>query len=83
MRGVELTLEERESISRGLAENLSHRMIAVWLDRNQSVISREVSRNGGNAGYRAADAQRRADGQRRRPKAFKLETRVRLRDVVA
>ena len=83
MRGVELTLEEREAISRGLAEGLSHRMIAARLDRNQSVISREVARNGGNAGYRAADAQKRADERRRRPKAFKLETHVRLHDAVA
>ncbi|MBX6388156.1 MAG: IS30 family transposase [Frankia sp.] len=83
MRGVELTLEERESISRGLAEKLSHRVIAARLCRNQSVISREVSRNGGNTGYRAADAQRRADEQRRRPKAFRLEMHARLHDAVA
>jgi IS30 family transposase len=83
VRGVELTLDERESISRGLAEELSHRVIAARLDRNQSVISREVSRNGGNAGYRAADAQKRAEEQRRRPKAFKLETHIRLHDAVA
>ncbi|MEX5638127.1 helix-turn-helix domain-containing protein [Parafrankia sp. FMc2] len=56
MHGVGLTLDERESISRGLAKELSHRVIATRLDRNQSVISREVSRNGVNIGYRAADA---------------------------
>lgn len=83
MRGVELTLEDRESISRGLAVELSHRAIGVLLDRSQSVISREVARNGGNASYRAADAQRRAEENRRRPKVFKLEKDRRLHDAVA
>ncbi|MEX5713943.1 IS30 family transposase [Parafrankia sp. FMc6] len=80
---MELTLEDRESISRGLAVELSHRAIGVLLDRSQSVISREVARNGGNASYRAADAQRRAEENRRRPKVFKLEKDRRLHDAVA
>ena len=53
MRGVELTLEDRESISRGLAAELSHRAIGKQLGRSQWVISREVARNGGNTCYRA------------------------------
>lgn len=61
MRGVELTLEERESISKGVAAELSHRAIGVLLNRDQSVIIREVSREGGNANCRAADTQRRAE----------------------
>jgi IS30 family transposase len=76
-------LEDRESISRGLAAELSHRAIGVLLNRSQSVVSREVCRNGGNANYRAADAQRRADEQRRRPKPFRLGTHARLHDEVA
>ncbi|MEX5638135.1 IS30 family transposase, partial [Parafrankia sp. FMc2] len=80
---MELTLEDRESISRGLAAELSHRAIGVLLNRSQSVISREVTRNGGNVNYRAADAQRRAQENRRRPKAFKLEKDRRLHDAVA
>jgi IS30 family transposase len=76
-------LDDRESISRGLVSDLSHRTIATMLNRGQSVISREISRNGGNAYYRAADAQKRADEQRRRPKLFKLEKHVRLHDEVA
>ncbi|WP_462183491.1 IS30 family transposase, partial [Frankia sp. AgKG'84/4] len=80
---MELTLEDRESISRGLAAELSHRAIGTLLNRSQSVISREVTRNGGNADYRAADAQRRAQENRRRPKMFKLEKGRRLHDAVA
>jgi len=53
VRGVELTLEDRESISRGLAAELSHRAIGKQLGRSQWVISREVARNGGNTCYRA------------------------------
>jgi IS30 family transposase len=47
------------------------------------VISREVARNGGNANYRAADAQQRTQENRRRPKMFKLEKDRRLHDAVA
>ncbi|WP_368861434.1 helix-turn-helix domain-containing protein [Frankia tisae] len=75
MRGRELTLAEREEISRGLAAELSHRVIAVRLERSQSIVSREVNRNGGNSGYRAAEAQKRADAQRRRPKISSLSRR--------
>jgi transposase, IS30 family len=83
MRGVELTLEDRESISRGLAAELSQRAIAGLLNRSQSVVCREIARNGGAADYRAADAQRRAEVTRRRPKLFKLERDRRLHDEVA
>lgn len=83
MRGQELTFADREEISRGLAANLSHQEIASRTRRYQSVISREVKRNGGNIRYRAADAQRRAAGQRRRPKIRKLAACRRLHDAVA
>ena len=83
MRGQELTFADREEISRGLAADLSHHEIASRMNRHQSVISREVNRNGGNARYRASDAQRRADEQRRRPKVFKLAASRRLHDAVA
>jgi len=52
------------------------------LDRHHSTITREVDRNGGRQEYRAVDAQRRADGNRPRPKARKLETSQRLHDAV-
>ena len=74
---------DREEISRGLAANLSHNEVASRLGRHQSVVSREVKRNGGDGRYRAADAQKRADGKRRRPKVFKLAANRRLHDAVA
>ena len=49
-----LTLFEREEISRGLRVQLSLRAIALQLKRAPSTISREVRRNGGRAGCRAA-----------------------------
>ncbi|WP_352231662.1 helix-turn-helix domain-containing protein, partial [Actinokineospora sp. NBRC 105648] len=48
-----LTLAEREEISRGLAESLEYREIAVLIGRGPSVVSREVARHGGREGYRA------------------------------
>src|SRR5919107_833641 len=51
-----LMLSDREEISRGLAEGLEYKAIAAGLGRDPSVISREVSRHGGRAAYRAATA---------------------------
>jgi IS30 family transposase len=42
-----LMSSDREEISRGLAEGLQFKEIAHRLDRDLSVISREVSRHGG------------------------------------
>ena len=56
-----LSSEEREEISRGLAEKLSIREIAGRLDRLPSTISREIHKGGCNKyTYRAQRAQRRA-----------------------
>ena len=63
-----LSLEEREEISRGLAEGVSLRDIAMRLGRAPSTISREVAHNGGRANYRALKADRRAWDLARRPK---------------
>ena len=52
MRGKALMAEERDEILRGICENLSDRSIVTGLGRNQSVISREITRNGGRDGYR-------------------------------
>jgi hypothetical protein len=49
-----LSLSEREEISRGLSIKHSLCAIARQLGRAASTISREVWRNGGLAGYRAA-----------------------------
>ena len=45
MRGKILTVEERDEILRGICESLSDHSIATGLGRNQSVISREITRN--------------------------------------
>lgn len=63
-----LTLSDREEISRGLAEGLEFKQIALLLGRDPSVISREVGRHGGRADYRAAAADEAARSCRARPK---------------
>jgi transposase, IS30 family len=49
-----LTLADREEISRGLAELLEYKEIAVRIGRDPSVVSREVARHGGGDRYLAA-----------------------------
>ena len=57
---------ERDFIHRHLIEGRSRRWIATELGRPASAISREVSRNRGEAGgYDALDAGRAALGRRR------------------
>jgi IS30 family transposase len=82
LRGKVLTCEDREEISRHLAEGLSIRDIGRRLDRNPSVVSREVSRNGSRGRYRAVHAQQRADELVVRPKPYKLFECRRLHDEV-
>jgi len=68
-----LSIEEREELSRGLAEGLSMTQIARRLHRSPSTVSREVERNCGYRGrYRAVAADRRAVLRARRPKPAKL-----------
>jgi transposase, IS30 family len=83
-RHEQLRFEEREVISRELSRNpgCSSRSLGKILDRHHSTIAREIDRNGGPQEYRAVDAQRRADENRPRPKARKLETSQRLHDAV-
>ena len=59
-RYTRLADQERESISRGLAQHKPIRQIAKELDRFPSTISREVRRNRGKTGYRAFSASSRA-----------------------
>ena len=73
-----LTLAEREEISRGLRAELSLRSIARHLRRAPSTISREVSRNGGRACYRAVPSDQAAWDRALRPKPCKLAWRPRL-----
>jgi transposase, IS30 family len=63
-----LCMEEREEISRGIAEGLSDRVIATRLGRNQSVVWREIAHNGGRLDYRAYQAAERAEQAACRPK---------------
>src|SRR6201982_2399829 len=70
-----LTLSEREEISRGIAVHRSARSMAGWLGRSPSTVSREISRNGGYDGYRAALADDKAWARARPPKRCKLGTK--------
>lgn len=63
MPGGRLTQQERQQIALGLADGLAYAEIARRLERPTSTITREVTRNGGPAGYRAEVAQR-ATGHR-------------------
>jgi IS30 family transposase len=78
-----LTAAEREEISRGLAAGASLRAVASRIGRAPSTISREVARNGGEARYRAADADERAWDRARRPKKCLLATNRELCSIVA
>ena len=67
-----LSLSDREEISRGLSVQKSLRSIARHLGRAPSTISREVSRNGGSADYRATASDQAAWVRALRPKVCKL-----------
>jgi IS30 family transposase len=77
-----LTLIDREEISRGLAEDLLFTEIAVRIGRDPSVVSRDVARHGGRAGYRGVVADQAACAARERPKLLAVERSPRLRAVV-
>jgi transposase, IS30 family len=77
-----LTETDREEISRGIAENLEGKVIAARIGRCPSVVSREISRHGGRARYRAVAARRVAAERRRRPKPRKLDADPQLRSEV-
>lgn len=78
MPGTRLSFEERCEIGRGLHQGWSLRFIAAGLGRPCSTVAREVGRNGGPSGYRAAYAQHRWNHTKRRPKPFRLEVNRRL-----
>ena len=75
----QLSLSEREEISRGLAAGDSMRSIAARLGRAPSTVSRELARNGGRGSYRAHIAERDAWQRARRPQRSKLAVNERLR----
>jgi transposase, IS30 family len=76
-------VEERDEILRGICEGVSDRVIAARLGRCQSVVSREIVRNGGRGGYRVHSAQERFERLRARPKVRKLVADRCLHDAVA
>src|SRR6202050_5027375 len=78
-----LTLAEREDISRGIASGSPIREIARGLDRAGSTVSREISRHGGRAVYRAHEANDQAWDWAMRPKQCRLGVHRRLRNRVA
>jgi IS30 family transposase len=78
-----LTLAEREDISRGIASGLSTREMAGRLGRAASTVSREITRHGGRAAYRAHEADRQAWVSALRPKRCLLALNRKLRDIVA
>lgn len=78
-----LSLSEREEISRWLSMRRSLRSIARHLGRSASTISREVNRNGGADGYRAAGSDQAAWDRARRPKLCKLACHPFLRRTVS
>jgi IS30 family transposase len=78
-----LTLPEREEISRGIAAGESARAIARRVGRSPATICREIARHGGRTRYRAAEADRRAWRNARRPHACKLALNPGLCDLVA
>jgi IS30 family transposase len=78
-----LTLAEREEISRTVVAGHSMRSIAVQLGRAPSTISREIKRNGGQACYRASQAEESAWDRGRRPKTCKLAQNRALARLVA
>jgi IS30 family transposase len=72
-RGHRLNLVERVEIMRGLAAGLSHAEIGRRIERDRTVIWREVTRNGNADGdYHALMAHARANQKAKRPKPFKL-----------
>ena len=72
MPGSRLTLVERVEIWVGIVGGESAARIGRRLGRDRSTISREIGANGGREGYRAGEAQVRAERLARRPKPFKL-----------
>lgn len=78
-----LSHEERVAIADLHRAGLNSRAIAAQVGRSPSTVSRELARNSAPDGrYRAASAQQRAAGRRRRPRARRLEVDPVLRGFV-
>jgi IS30 family transposase len=73
-----LSLDEREEISRGLAQGERNAAIARRLGRDRATVGRELHRHGGRARYRATVADAAAWAAARRPKPCRLGQSPRL-----
>ncbi len=82
MRRLLLTEADREEISRGIALGERGKVIAARIGRCPSMVSREITRHGSRAGYRAVAAGRVATKRRRRPKTRRLDADAVLRGRV-
>lgn len=80
--GRQLTDDDREETSRGIAEQAEGKTIAARIGRCPSVISRDIARHGGRRSYRATVAARVAVGSRRRPKTRKIDANPALAERV-
>ena len=78
-----LSLSEREEISRGICAGDSMRAMARRMGRAPSSICREIARHGGQARYRALDADRQAWRSAQRPKPCRLAQQPALARLVA
>ena len=63
-----MSVEERETLSLGLAQGYSLRAMATVLGRALSTVSREAARNARGSPYRACTAQRLAAARARQPR---------------
>jgi len=79
----ELSLLEREEISRGIVAGHPIRSIGERLGRSPSTVSREINRNGGRQSYRATEADQAAWDRAQRPKTCKLVQNRALARMVA
>src|SRR3954452_6977480 len=77
-----LMLSDCKEISGGRCEDLEFTQIARRIGRDPSVVPRDVARNGGRAGYRAAGGDQAARAARERPKKLAVERSPRLRTIV-
>lgn len=73
-RGHRLSLDERVEIMRGLDTGLNYAEIGRLIDRDRSVVWREVKNNANADGdYHALMAHARGEAKLKRPKAFRLD----------